>query len=315
MCWLIGLLMLVIVVGALTASVHAQNVRARQRAPEQITQARQALAEHRYSQAFEALEGVVFLPFSGRYSAQEARMLEEGLGLLEELQRLARGRWVELEPLRAAFLGLKEQGGELPAELRKQLEGVVDLLESKRGLDWELELRQAQPPLVVAAERDDLDEVRRLLDGGTPVNASNSILGTTALLAAAGQGRVEVVRLLLERGADVNARSGGWTPLPLALSSGVSPEIARLLVAHGANVNAREPDLQRTALMIAAVSGELELVRDILDKGAEVNALDADGKTALDVAGNPAITALLHAHGAQRSTELVKEDKVLGHGR
>ena len=62
--------MLVIVVGALTASIHAQNVRSRQRAPEQISLARQALAEHRYAQAFEALEGVIYLPFSGRYSAQ-----------------------------------------------------------------------------------------------------------------------------------------------------------------------------------------------------------------------------------------------------
>ncbi len=314
MCWLIGLLLLVIVVGALTASLHAQNVRARQRAPERIHQARQALAEHRYAQAFEALKGVIFLPFSGRYSAQEARVLEEGLGLLKELQRLARGRWVELEPLRAAFAGLNEQGGELSAPLSKQLEAVVELLESKRGLDWELELRQAQPPLVAAAERDDLTEVRRLLDGGTPVNASNSILGKTALLAAAGQGRVEVARLLLERGADVNARSGGWTPLPLALSSGVTSEVALLLVEHGADVNAREPDLQRTALMMAASAGEVALVRALLRVGADVSARDADGKTALDVASTAAIAALLHSHGAQRSSGTVKGEG-LGHGR
>lgn len=314
MCWLIGLLMLVIVVGALTASVHAQNVRTRRRAPEQIALARQALAEHRYSQAFEALEGVIFLPFSGRYSAQEAQRLGEGLGLLEELQRLARGRWVELEPLRAAFARLKEQGGELPAELRKPLEGVVELLESKRGLDWELELRQAQPPLVAAAERDDLPEVRRLLEGGTPVNASNSILGTTALMAAARKGYVEVVRLLLERGAEVNARSGGWTPLPLALSNGVTSEVARLLVAHGADVNAREPDFQRTAFMLAAAAGELELVRAMLQKGADVNARDADGKTALDLARSSELTALLHAHGAQRSADVAKGEG-LGRGR
>ncbi len=298
MCWLFGLLVLVIVVGGLTAALHAQTVRARRRAPEQIAQARQALTERWYAQAFEALEGTVYLPFSGRYSAQEAARVEEALTLLEELRRLTRGQWAELEGLRAAFGQLREQGGALPRELRRPLEAVVELLETKRGLDWELELRQAEPPLVEAALQGDLSEARRLLEEGTPVNASNSILGTTPLLAAVGQGRVEVVRLLLEHGADVNTRSGGWTPLPLALSSGAPEEVARLLLDHGADVNAREPDLSRTPLMMAAARGEWELVSALLKKGADLHARDVSGKGAVDVARTPEVAALLREHEA-----------------
>src|SRR5262245_42124717 len=85
-----------------------------------------------------------------------------------------------------------------------------------------------------AARQGDVAAVRKLLDEGVPVDAK-SRYGATALSFASHKGQLEVVKLLLERGADpdVKDRFYGSTPLSWAAESG-SLEIARLLVDRGA---------------------------------------------------------------------------------
>ncbi len=70
-----------------------------------------------------------------------------------------------------------------------------------------------------AVYEGNLEDVRKLLDAGVPVNAHDSE-GGTALMWAADEGREDIVALLLARGADVNARDrAGWTPLLLAANT------------------------------------------------------------------------------------------------
>ena len=92
---------------------------------------------------------------------------------------------------------------------RPALAGVA-LHEGAALLDWFLARgvdldRHGASALLHAAGAGRVDLVRALLDAGVAVNARNRV-GASALLQAAGSGRVEVVRLLLERGADRNAR-------------------------------------------------------------------------------------------------------------
>lgn len=117
-------------------------------------------------------------------------------------------------------------------------------------------------------------------------------------------GSLSRMRLLHFAGANINARSNGSTPLFIAAGEGRS-DVVRYLLAEGAEVNAREP-LGDTALTEAAYYGHVALVKDLLAHGADVNAVGNDG-TALDIAlnrNNSAVVDLLKHHGGKHANEL-----------
>jgi len=124
-------------------------------------------------------------------------------------------------------------------------------------------------------------------------------LGWTPLHMAAFYGQSEATRLLLRRGADVNAAAeDGHTPLHAA-AAWASPEVAQLLLSSGSNVNARD-NKGRTPLHWA-VSGRQDKAVLLLQEGAEVDAADQQGRTALHLAamhGFTEVAASLLAAGA-----------------
>jgi ankyrin repeat protein len=109
--------------------------------------------------------------------------------------------------------------------------------------------------------------------------------GWTPLHHAAFAGNVETAKLLLDRGADVNARAKTKflnTPL-LAASLTGQVEVARLLLDRGADVLVRQSQ-GFTPLHEAALIGNMELVRLYIDRGAELNSRTDDGRTPLSEA-------------------------------
>lgn len=168
--------------------------------------------------------------------------------------------------------------------------GRRDLADWLDWRGWALPGRPLQPSdLPSAAIVGEADAVRRLLDLGLPVDATDS-QGCTALLRAAGGGHRAVVELLLARGADprVAARSGA-TPLSAAVSMRQVDIVERLLAA-GAPLEQRLPG-DVTVLMLAAALGLPDLVARLLTAGADVHASDAQGLAPLHCAALYGFTA------------------------
>jgi ankyrin repeat protein len=153
-------------------------------------------------------------------------------------------------------------------------------------------------PLVYAARANDLASVKVLLDAGANVNQTTNY-GWSPLLVATQNRYYKLGAYLLERGADPNlAHKGGWVPLYLAtdnrnIENGDYPvrrgdmdhlEFIKLLLDKGANVNARVKDSTETrtvftnqwldengatAFLRASQSGDIELMKLLLSRGAD----------------------------------------------
>ena len=131
---------------------------------------------------------------------------------------------------------------------------------------------------MLAAMNGHAATVKLLLDMGSDINAQIETNRNTALTLACFQGRCEVVSLLLDRKANVEHRAKtGLTPLMEAASGGYV-EVGRILIEKGADVNAPPvPSSRDTALTIAADKGHYRFVEMLIKKGQCLN-LDARNK-------------------------------------
>jgi cytohesin len=180
-----------------------------------------------------------------------------------------------------------------------------------------------------ATKQGDVEAVKQFIASGTDVDAKDNISlwmtgnirGRTPLYWAAWTGEMEIAELLIDAGADVNAKNDeGRTPLDLAIQNSdwshvrrKRTEIAALLrkhggktgewlkagesihiaarvghieavkqhLAEGADVNAKG-EKGETPLHGAAFTGRMEVVELLIENGTDVNAKDEDGKTPLD---------------------------------
>ena len=136
-----------------------------------------------------------------------------------------------------------------------------------------------ETPVMTCARTGAVEAVTALFARGADPSAAEPWHGQTALMWAAGEGHAEVAQVLIDHGADVEARSkGGFTALLIAARED-DPALVGHLVAAGADVNAAAPD-GTTPLHVAAVRGHAALAMALLEHGADPNA-DGPGYTAL----------------------------------
>ncbi|XP_032703361.1 ankyrin repeat and KH domain-containing protein 1 isoform X1 [Lontra canadensis] len=142
-------------------------------------------------------------------------------------------------------------------------------------------------PLMLAAMNGHVPAVKLLLDMGSDINAQIETNRNTALTLACFQGRAEVVSLLLDRKANVEHRAKtGLTPLMEAASGGYA-EVGRVLLDKGADVNAPPvPSSRDTALTIAADKGHYKFCELLINRGAHIDVRNKKGNTPLWLASS-----------------------------
>ncbi len=158
---------------------------------------------------------------------------------------------------------------------------------------------EGETALMTAARTGNPQAVKELLDHGATVDAKESWHGETALMWAAAECHPEAVRILIEHGADVNARSnlnhwerqvtaeprekwlplGYLTPLMFAARQGCL-ESAKVLADAKAQISAVDAD-GISVTLLAIINGHYDVADYLVNQGADVNAADNTGRTAL----------------------------------
>jgi ankyrin repeat protein len=155
-----------------------------------------------------------------------------------------------------------------------------------------------------ACLRGNVEVVQLLLGKGADVNARGGKYGS-ALQAASQEGHLEIAQLLLEKGADVNTQGGYYGNALQAASHRRHLEIAQLLLEKGADVNTQGGDYG-SALQAASQEGHLDIAQLLLEKGADVNTQGGNYGSALQAAsqeGHLEIAQLLLEKGADVNTQ------------
>jgi ankyrin repeat protein len=171
-----------------------------------------------------------------------------------------------------------------------------------------------RPKLLLAAPLGNVEMVHLLLERGADASVSGP-RGMTPLGDAARNARLELVDLLLEAGADPNAPAlMGTSPLSWAVQRGHADVVASLL-GGGGDAGHVDPSSGRSLLHEAATYGHLDITEALLRGGASVRAVDPSGRTPLYFAaryGHSAVAESLLAAGARRA-EITVEHRTPSH--
>ncbi len=177
--------------------------------------------------------------------------------------------------------------------------------------------------LHLAAAGNDTETIRLIVDAGADVNAVDMI-GFTPLIHAAANRNLDAIRLLLGKGADVNARTGDgsfqkvkagsialgyFTPLTASIAL-ASADLVKTLLDAGARLDVTDVR-GMTPLMLAVANDRqnLDVIRLLIARGADLKAKSLAGETALDwavkIGSKPAIEVLRRAGGTESTHEPV----------
>ena len=178
--------------------------------------------------------------------------------------------------------------------------GAINVL-LNAGADTNITNGDGDTCLHDAVTNGNKDVLQLLLNHGADVNVTNS-KNETALMIAYFWGNIDAMNVLLSAGADPNiADANGQTCLHSVVARVSGKEVLQLLINHDADVNATNKS-NTTALMVACKTGNIDAINELLNAEADTNIVDTNGYTCLHAAVsatcNKEVLQTLINHGA-----------------
>ncbi|MFH1112699.1 MAG: ankyrin repeat domain-containing protein [Pseudomonadota bacterium] len=190
---------------------------------------------------------------------------------------------------------------------------VMRLLLDK-GADINVKSKTGMTALAVAAEAGHKEAVGLLIHEGADPDVKDSVMGLSALTRAMKKRDGEIVQVLLQNGARFNPRAGEERYYLVAVAGEGRLELAKLLLEKGFEVGARDDPRDETPLSAAACKGHTDMVRLLLENGADVNAGGIGRETPLTCAFNhrhAEVIDLLISRGANVNSKSFGGDPLL----
>jgi ankyrin repeat protein len=261
-------------------------------------------------------------PKATRWNGETALMIAAGVGSVEEVKLLI-GAGVDVN-------GAEPHRGQ-NALMWAAAEGHPDVVDAliKAGAKVDSATRKGFTPLAFAVMKNDAASVQRLIEAGADPNYALPDKDATRILAMAGSYKsTEAAIALLDGGANPNfADPKGFTPLHIAAESG-DVALVKKLLSKGAVLDARTSPAKKvsfnpiektlilfsfsgeqTPLLLAAKYNRVDVMRVLIEAGADTQAKSGDGTTLfLAAAGSGHVEAARYAYQFDKDVKAVDEE-------
>jgi hypothetical protein len=232
------------------------------------------------------LHGIILNLTTASHKYSDIKKLAQNIVSLAETDRALRASLNDPHTIITIFNALPYTANAITlAEFLNKKPGTLPVMKKPQITSWTKEAKnklQFGRELMSAALLNKQDIVVALLNNRL-LNLNVTTFGKTPLMDAISGGYAPIVRLLINAGADINAKDNSTTStLMWAVISGRT-DIVKLLIAEGVEVNAKAND-GKTALIYASSHRNSEIVKDLIAAGADITAQTKFGQTARDTA-------------------------------
>ena len=180
------------------------------------------------------------------------------------------------------FLEMTTDERELFSQTSEKEEPMIQRLIC-RGVDVNIKNEKGMTPLMVASQNGDDQLIKKLLDAGADMNCSNSVTGDTSLILASEKGQTTCVQKLLDYHANVNIQGKNGDTAVISAARNGHEECLQVLMNIGANLNIKNNN-GNTALIAAVQRFQFQCAVQLIKDGADVNLMDNQGNTTLILA-------------------------------